>query len=62
MCFYDLISGRIDTCKLIRREKNLVECENIKLTEKHKKMLVQYKAAIAISQYLQERWKNKGKI
>ena len=54
MCTYDINLDKIYSYKLTRKEKELAKCEDTETTDKHKKMIKQYNAAIAVSQYLME--------
>ena len=54
MCTYDVDFDELVSYKINRHKDKLVKYERTALTKKHKKMLKQYKAAIAISQYLTE--------
>lgn len=52
MCTYDINLNKIYGYKIIRKEKELAKCESAETTDKHKKMIKQYEAAVAVSQYL----------
>lgn len=56
VCVYDISSDKIYSYEIIRKQNELTKYKkNITITEKHKKMIKKYKAAMEISQYILEK-------
>lgn len=60
MCTYDINLGKINSYKLKRQNDKSVQYEKAETTDKHNKMVEQYKAAIVISQYLMKEAKKQN--
>ena len=60
MCTYDINLDKINSYKLKRQNDKLVQYEKTETTNKHNKMVKQYKAAIVISQYLMKEAKKQN--